>query len=72
MTGVPCLAERQRNEAKRFVILIDTLYESRTRLVVSAEASPRQLYKAESHKLEFDRTVSRLIEMQSIEYLTRR
>lgn len=71
VTGVPCLTENRRNEAKRFIVLVDTLYESRTRLIVSAEAAPQQLYGAESHKLEFDRTVSRLIEMQSKDYLAR-
>ncbi|MEM7442441.1 MAG: cell division protein ZapE [Pseudomonadota bacterium] len=71
VTGVPCLTERKRNEAKRFIVLVDSLYESKTRLIVSAEAAPQQLYGAESHKLEFDRTVSRLIEMQSKDYLAR-
>lgn len=71
LTGVPCVTERKRNEAKRFIILVDTLYESRTRLILSAEAAPQKLYGAESHKLEFDRTVSRLIEMQSKDYLAR-
>ncbi len=72
VTGVRCLTERQKNEAKRFIILVDTLYESRTRLIVSAEAAPQKLYGADSHKLEFDRTVSRLIEMQSKDYLASR
>ncbi|MFU0506176.1 cell division protein ZapE [Pseudaminobacter sp. NGMCC 1.201702] len=64
---VPVLAEGKRNEAKRFILLIDTLYDQRTRLVVSAEAEPQALYRSKrgTEGFEFDRTVSRLIEMQS-------
>ena len=62
----------QRNAAKRFVTLIDTLYDNGVKLVASAEAAPDQLYQAtegvEAH--EFRRTASRLVEMQSADYLT--
>ncbi|MEP3275524.1 MAG: cell division protein ZapE [Stappiaceae bacterium] len=69
--GIPAMAQAQRNEAKRFINLIDTLYDQRTRLVVSAEVSPQSLYQATSgaEVFEFDRTISRLIEMQSSDYL---
>jgi cell division protein ZapE len=69
---VPVLAEGKRNEAKRFILLIDTLYDDRARLFASAEAPPQGLYQGRpggTEAFEFDRTVSRLIEMQSREWL---
>ncbi len=65
LTGVPQLARSQRNEAKRFVLLIDTLYDAGTRLVISAATAPEDIYPAGDHRFEFARTVSRLREMQS-------
>jgi cell division protein ZapE len=70
--GIPRLAPAQRNEARRFNILIDTLYEARTLLVASAEVAPAEIYTAGDGSFEFRRTVSRLIEMQSADYLARR
>ncbi|MCB1721133.1 MAG: cell division protein ZapE [Rhodospirillales bacterium] len=67
--GIPALGYDRRNEAKRFMILIDTLYEAGTKLVATAEALPDQLYRGHDHAFEFQRTVSRLQEMQSAEYL---
>lgn len=67
--GVPQLGPEQRNEAKRFVTLIDTLYEARTKLIMEADTEPNHLYAKGDGAFEFDRTVSRLIEMQSLEYL---
>ncbi len=55
----------ERNQTKRFVLLIDTLYDAGTRLVISAEAAPEALCPSGSHKAEFLRTASRLREMQS-------
>ncbi|WP_332700396.1 cell division protein ZapE [Bosea sp. (in: a-proteobacteria)] len=68
---IPIMELDRRNEAKRFIILIDALYESHVKLVASAAAEPTGLYVARSGReaFEFDRTVSRLIEMRSEEYL---
>lgn len=66
---IPRLSSANRNEAKRFVTLIDALYERRVRLVASAEVEPQQLYDEGDGAFEFQRTVSRLMEMQSADYL---
>src|SRR5918912_1139162 len=70
--GIPRLEARQRNEAQRFHILIDALYEARALLVASAEVPPEEIYVAGDGAFEFERTVSRLIEMQSEGYLANR
>jgi len=70
--GIPRLEPRQRNEAQRFHILIDTLYEARALLVASAEVPPQQIYVAGDGAFEFQRTVSRLMEMQSEDYIANR
>jgi cell division protein ZapE len=62
---VPLLTARHRNPAKRFILLIDTLYDAKTRIVASAAGPPEALYSAGHHVKEFARTVSRLQEMQS-------
>ena len=69
--NIPVLNLERRNEAKRFINLIDILYEHHVKLIVSAAAAPAALYHAtHGHEVfEFDRTVSRLIEMQSESYL---
>ena len=72
LEGIPRLAPEQRNEARRFNILIDTLYEARTLLIASAEVPPEEIYSAGDGTFEFQRTVSRLIEMQSEEYIANR
>jgi cell division protein ZapE len=68
---IPVLADGRRNEAKRLILLIDTLYDRHVRLVVSAAAPPAELYAGKTgvEVFEFDRTVSRLIEMQSRDWL---
>ncbi|MGR3344942.1 MAG: cell division protein ZapE [Paracoccaceae bacterium] len=63
--NVPCLSRSNYNEAKRFVILIDALYEARVRLVMSAAEVPERLYLEGVGAFEFERTASRLREMQS-------
>jgi cell division protein ZapE len=70
--GIPRLSPQERNEARRFNILIDTLYEARTLLIASAEVPPEEIYTAGDGTFEFRRTVSRLIEMQSEEYIANR
>ena len=70
--GIPRLSPQQRNEARRFNILIDTLYEARTLLIASAEVPPEEIYVAGDGIFEFRRTVSRLIEMQSEDYIANR
>src|SRR5690606_11857465 len=69
--GAPRLGFANRNAAKRFITLIDVLYEKHVKLVMSAEADADALYHAETghEAFEFDRTVSRLIEMRGEEYL---
>jgi cell division protein ZapE len=69
IVGIPVLGPEKRNEAARFVTLIDALYEYRVKLLASADAEPDALYPTGDGRFEFDRTVSRLIEMQSEDYL---
>lgn len=66
---IPVMDASMRNEAKRFVTLIDALYESRTKLVCSADGEPDELYPAGDGAFEFARTASRLAEMRSEAYL---
>lgn len=70
--GIPVMSRRLRNEAKRFTIFIDTLYEAHGNLVASAEAPPDALYPDGDGSFEFQRTVSRLNEMQSADYIAGR
>jgi cell division protein ZapE len=70
--GIPRLSPQQRNEAQRLHILIDTLYEARTLLVASAEVPPDEIYVEGDGVFEFRRTVSRLHEMQSEDYIANR
>ena len=62
---IPIIKASNRNEAKRFILMIDTFYDAKTKLVIQAEAPPEKLYPTGQHKAEFARTVSRLNEMQS-------
>ncbi|MBI3441412.1 MAG: cell division protein ZapE [Proteobacteria bacterium] len=65
---VPQLDDQKRDAVSRFITLIDTLYDHRAQLVISASAPPGQLYRGQEHAQAFERTMSRLIEMQSREY----
>ena len=69
IVGIPVLGPENRNEAARFVTLIDALYEYRVKLLASADAAPTALYPTGDGAFEFERTVSRLMEMQSDDYL---
>lgn len=68
---IPVLKASQRNEAKRFIVMIDAFYEARTKFFASAAARPAKLFEAEEGReaFEFQRTISRLNEMQSEEYM---
>jgi len=70
--GIPQLSTEQSDAARRFNILIDTLYEARTLVIASAEVPPEEIYTAGDGTFEFQRTVSRLIEMQSTDYIANR
>ena len=69
LRGIPQLGSEKRNEAARFVALIDALYEAKIKLVASAAAEPETLYPEGDGAFEFERTVSRLHEMRSTDYL---
>ena len=69
LDGVPRLSANRRDEARRLMTLIDELYEHKTKFIVAAEAPPDQLYAEGKHAFEFQRTVSRLMEMQAQDYL---
>ncbi|NCP13126.1 MAG: cell division protein ZapE [Sphingomonadales bacterium] len=69
LVGVPKMGPENRNEAIRFTKLIDGLYEHRVKLFVTAAAEPEDLYTSGDGAFEFERTVSRLKEMQSADYM---
>ncbi len=68
LSGVPRLSAKQSDAARRFTWLVDVLYDERLKLVVSAEAPPEELFTEGENSADFQRTVSRLHEMQSAEY----
>jgi cell division protein ZapE len=70
LSNVPAMPVRLASEARRFTWLVDVLYDRRVKLIISAEVPPEQLYTEGPLAHEFPRTVSRLNEMQSREYLT--
>jgi cell division protein ZapE len=70
VSGVPAMSPRLASEARRFTWLVDVLYDRRVKLVLSAAVSPEQLYTEGPLAHEFPRTVSRLVEMQSSEFLS--
>ena len=69
LSGVPQLDEFSENQARRFIALVDEFYDRHVKLIVSADLPPDGLYTGKRLRFEFERTVSRLIEMQSTEYL---
>lgn len=71
VSNVPVFDSQLENEARRFIALVDELYDRNVNLIVSAAAEPTGLYRGERLAFQFERTASRLIEMQSREYLAR-
>ena len=69
VSDVPVLGRQQENEARRFIALVDELYDRRVKLILSAAAQVDELYRGEKLNFEFERTRSRLTEMQSTDYL---
>ncbi|MBC7987269.1 MAG: cell division protein ZapE [Sphingomonadaceae bacterium] len=69
IVGIPVLGPDKRNEAARFTTLIDALYEHNVKLIAAADAEPAALYPEGDGSFEFERTISRLMEMRSEEYL---
>jgi cell division protein ZapE len=69
LVGIPVMGPDKRNEAARFVTLVDGLYEHKVKLLAAAEAEPAAIYPSGTGASEFQRTVSRLEEMRSADYL---
>lgn len=69
LSGIPQMSAAMSSEARRFTWLIDVFYDQRVKLLMSAAVEPEQLYTAGSLSNEFHRTVSRIVEMQSREYM---
>jgi len=69
LTGVPEMSPKNADAARRFTWLVDVFYDDRVKLFVGAEAQPDALFPEGEHSAEFARTASRLIEMQTAQYL---
>jgi cell division protein ZapE len=70
IANIPIFTSAEENAARRFIMLIDELYDRNVNIVVSAAAAPAQLYQGERLRFEFERAASRLIEMQTEKYLS--
>lgn len=71
IVGIPQMGPDMRNEAARFVTLIDALYENNVKLFAAAAVTPDDLYRLGDGSFEFERTISRLTEMQSAQYMAK-
>lgn len=69
--NIPHLGYDRRNEAYRLMTLVDVFYDHHRSLVITAQSAPQNLYSGHDHAFEFQRTVSRLLEMQTNEYMSR-
>ncbi len=69
LNGREALSPDDYDQARRFIVVIDTLYDCRTKLIASADAMPEQLYQRGENARMFERTASRLDEMQSRDWL---
>ena len=69
ISGIPVLATDKENQARRFIALVDEFYDRKVKLIVSAEAGLESIYEGQKLAFEFQRTTSRLVEMQSTTYL---
>ena len=69
ISRIPKLDQMKENLARRFIALIDEFYDRRVKIVISADVAIEKLYSGKLLTFEFERTLSRLIEMQSSEYL---
>jgi cell division protein ZapE len=69
LSGIPTMTPAQASEARRFTWLVDVFYDHKVKLIATADAAPNDLYRSGTQSNEFFRTASRLIEMQSREYL---
>jgi cell division protein ZapE len=71
ISNIPTFGPADEDAARRFIMLIDELYDRAVKIVVSAAAAPPALYQGERLEVEFQRAASRLIEMQTQRYLAR-
>jgi cell division protein ZapE len=69
ISGVPCMGANQEEWAHRFINLVDEFYDRRVKLLITADNEPAHLYQGRRHEFDFQRTVSRLMEMRSDDYL---
>ena len=69
ISGVPCFSPSEEDQARRFISLVDEFYDRKVKLILSANAPIQSLYQGQRLQFEFERTQSRLLEMQSDEYL---
>ncbi|MBL1274555.1 MAG: AFG1 family ATPase [Ectothiorhodospiraceae bacterium] len=70
VSNVPCMGENEEEWAHRFINMVDEFYDRRVKLLITADNEPEHLYQGRRHKFYFQRTVSRLMEMRSDEYLS--
>jgi len=69
ISGVPVFNDSRNDQARRFINLVDELYDRRVKLIIAADAPIVELYQGSQLSFEFERTASRLLEMQSKDYL---